>query len=241
MTSTADPNRVVLYADQNHTGIRLVVFLLLLGGICGGYMLLMALVRALYPTTGGPDYAFLVACLGAIPFGAGMAALAEYGLKRVWPSGLQVVLDSRQMVLRRPGFPDQTIELADEIVATCWYFKLSGYPRGGRERHLAKDWFCVACQFEQAEDRLNVYAFMSPQRAENWLRRETFQEIKQEELYSRSYLPRLGRPVRPQLSSKLIAGPSGRYWLAERNRWQEGIELTPEDFETLMLRVRSRL
>jgi hypothetical protein len=36
----------------------------------------------------------------------------------------------------------------------------------------------------------------------------------------------------------VIAGESGRYWLAERNRWQQGVELTQPDFRVLLEKMR---
>jgi hypothetical protein len=47
-------------------------------------------------------------------------------------------------------------------------------------------------------------------------------------------------PARPELPTEVIAGESGRYWLAERNRWQEGVELAPGDFETLLALTEAR-
>lgn len=37
-------------------------------------------------------------------------------------------------------------------------------------------------------------------------------------------------PERPELPASLLAGKDGIYWLAERRRWIEGLELTRQDF-----------
>jgi hypothetical protein len=63
-------------------------------------------------------------------------------------------------------------------------------------------------------------------------------EIKPAELFAGGFTSRFALPARPQLSAQLLAGPGGRYWLAERNRWQEGVELTPDDFSLLWQTIK---
>ncbi len=54
------------------------------------------------------------------------------------------------------------------------------------------------------------------------------------ELYDNTMRSRIGPPSRPDIPNRLLQSKDGRYWLAERRRWEYGIELTPDDFGTLM-------
>jgi hypothetical protein len=42
------------------------------------------------------------------------------------------------------------------------------------------------------------------------------------------------------VTTDLLRGKDGRFWLAEQRRWQQGIELTPDDFETFIDYVRRK-
>ena len=63
---------------------------------------------------------------------------------------------------------------------------------------------------------------------------EPFQPISLAYLYKESGKRRWGATTRPDLPSDLLAGEDGRYWIAERRRWDEGLELTADDFIALV-------
>ena len=126
---------------------------------------------------------------------------------------------------------------------TNWYFRLSGYPRGGRERRVSEKWLCLCTELQQDEERLSTFAFISPEDAAAWTsptngKSATFHIIDPGEVYDKGVRSRFGPPSRPNVPTSLLHAKDGRYWLAERRRWEVGIELTPQDFVTVMTDTR---
>lgn len=240
MSTSARPP-VTLYADQEHGGIRFVVLAGLLVGLLIGFQLVWRLLMAFAPAW--RDYAVVLSCTGAIPVALLLIWVLEKFLKRVWHSGLSITLDDHGLYVhdRRGGAPapssDEPAMLwANNMGRLCWYFRLSGYPRGGRERRVSNKWLCLATELQVDESRLSVYTFMPPDKAAHWTKnpKEQFHVINPSELYQGSSRVRFGPPDRPHLSNSLLQTKEARYWLAERRRWEYGIELTPEDFATLL-------
>jgi hypothetical protein len=238
-TPTTAP--VVLHTDQEHDGLRIVLFVLLFAAVWLGYQVMLALLRLLAPPT-LTDYLVPVACLTGVPLGLGVIWLAEQVLKRFWHSGNSVSLvddgrNGRVHVQRREG-EAQTFDLANHVTVTNWFFRLSGYPRGGRERRAPGKWLCLASELQQDDNRLVVYTFMPPQKAAVWTdtshRPPPFQQIFPANLYDNSLRSRMGPPSRPEIPAEILRGKSGPLWLAERRRWASGLELTPADFERYM-------
>lgn len=241
MSATAQ-SPVILHADQEHGGLRMAIFVALFVGLLVGFLLVAWLLRMLAPPT-LLDYTYFLACVGAIPVALLFIWGLEKILKRSWHSGLSIILDDRGLTVedRRGGMaaqpPDRPALLWSEHLAQLnWYFRLSGYPRGGRERRIPAKWLCLATELQQNEARLNVFAFMPPAEAERWTGdpRQGFHILNPAEAYEHSVRSRIGPPTRPTLSNRLLQSKDGRHWLAERRRWEYGVELTPDDFATLM-------
>jgi hypothetical protein len=241
---TVGNSPIVLYADQEHSGLRFVIFIFLFIGLFAGFSLSVALMEAFAPPA-LLDYTIFLACAGAIPFALLVIWGMEKLLKRYWHSGLSFILDQTGLFVsdrrdknRAPDFqPDiPAIVWSENFSILKWYFKLAGYPRGGRERRAPAKWLCLAAEFLQEDARLNVYTFMSPEKAGRWIDSPGggFQRLNQAELYDRSVRSRIGPPSRPTIPNELLHSKEGRYWLAEKRRWQYGIELSPEDFNTLL-------
>jgi hypothetical protein len=248
---------VILYADQEHSGLRFAIFAALFIGLIPGFFLTRWLLNALAPPA-VLDYSTFLSCAGAVP----LALLFIYGLekllKRVWRSGLSLELNEQGIVVydRRgegargesnapasssalePGTwnLEPAIRWHGNLSQINWYFRLSGYPRAGQERRAPAKWLCLATELHQDGARLNVYTLMSPERAAAFIDnpRLAFQRLNPAELYDRSARGRLGPPSRPALPNSVLHAKDGRYWLAERRRWEYGVELTPDDFTTLM-------
>lgn len=243
--SASAPTPIVLHADQEHSGIRMAIFLALFAGLIVGYFLVSRLLAVLAPPA-LQDYAIFLSCVGAVPIALVLIWALEKGLKRVWHSGLSLVLDNRGLSVhdRRDGAvvdPNATpvLQWAAHMGQLNWYFRLSGYPRGGRERRASAKWLCLATELQQDDLRLSVFAIMPPLAAARWIEdpRHGFHQINPAELYDRSARSRLGPPTRPTIPHRLLQSKDARYWLAERRRWEYGIELTPDDFATLMRSV----
>ena len=234
MDSTQYP--IILPADPEHRGLRFAVPLILILSFWLTYLLVSALLRRAFPEWGSVVF---LSCLGALPISLLVAGVGESVLKRVWPSGREVIVRPDSVILRRPDRPDKRVELDDHLFQLWWAFPLGDYPRGGRERRVSGDHWCVAGQLQQNGERLVCFCFVPRATAQTWSHDYDLRELNPEEVYDTSFRARLGAPVRPELPSDVIAGDSGRHWLAERNRWEEGVELGASDFEILLQVVHS--
>lgn len=239
---------IELHADPEHGGIRAAVFLSMFIALIVAYPVTSALFRLLAPAS-LQDYAVFLSCVGSFP----LALLLVYGfeqlLRRTWHSGLSLLLDERGLYVRdrRPGQTQTephtdgpSVDWVKPLTLTNWTFRLNGYPRGGRERRVDKNWMCLASQLQQDDARLIVFCFMPPARAEALTGDKSagFQLINPAQLYDVGARTRLGPPTRPTIPNDLLHSKEGRYWLAERRRWEYGVELMPDDFMTYLAYAR---
>ncbi len=236
-TSGSAPNTLVLNADPEHAGLRVTIILVLVAAIFLAFLLLRALLTRYLPQIGSPA---VLACLGAIPLALALSAGIEALLRRSWPSGRRLVLDARGLTLQRAGRDEATLRWDEPIAATWWHFPLAGYQRGGRERRIPDRWHCVAGQLQQGDARIVAFAFVPSAKVEALQGRVPLFTLEPKDVYDSSLRRRLEGPARPELPAELIAGEAGPYWLAERNRWQQGVELLPDDFERLLVSLRER-
>lgn len=240
--SAAVKGPIVLHADQEHSGIRLVIFIALFIGYFLGFQLVSWLLETFAPAA-LLDYTIFLSCVGGLPIALLIIWLLEKGLKRVWHSGLSLLLDEQRLTVhdRRGGDAAETPALrwADNLSQLNWYFRLQGYPRGGRERRVPVKWLCLATELQQDERRLSVYSLMPPEAAVAFTEnpKQGFHILNPVEIYDNSMRSRIGPPSRPQIPNRLLQSKDGRYWLAERRRWEYGIELSPGDFAILMHHV----
>lgn len=147
--------------------------------------------------------------------------LDEFGATATLPDGQQITLD---WSLRS--------------YATKWYFSLKGFPRGGREKRIPASYYCLACQVQQDEDRLIVYGYFPKKRAARWLHVGAYFEIKPGDYYEDNPLRKWFRsPDRPDVPTSALTGKMGPYWMGERRRWKQGLELTVDDFEIFIDKI----
>lgn len=238
----ADP--VTLHADAEHGGLRTAVFFSLILILILAYFLIRLLLRLTLGSV--PDYGALVACGGALP----LALLAiwglEKGLKRVWHSGRSLHLDSEGIQVQNRVAQNVQLYWGPNMTVTGWGFKLSDYPRAGRERRLSKRWWCVGLQVQDGNRRALAYTFAPPRQAQAWMAQplpgDAFHELDLEQVYTPPTIPRpFTPPSVPEIPGRLLAGTNGRFWLAEKRRMEEGFELEPDDFEILLARVRANV
>lgn len=224
---------IILKADQEHSRLRLVVLLLLPPAVGLGFLLTNWLVHFI----GGvlAEYVTFLSCVIGLVIGFGVVYLIERQLKEVWPSGDQVILAAEKVAVHTREGEDYALDLSVEVFITNWYFCLEGYPRVGNERRTNKGWYCLASQLRQGEQRLVVYTFMSPAEtavytAGNGANIHHFHLITPSVLYDqRKGGSRMA--LRPPIPPELLRSKDGRFWLAERQRWTGGLELTPQDFQ----------
>jgi hypothetical protein len=243
--ATSDPDPVVLHADPEHARLRTAVAAFLLIAL----LVVFGLARLLIGRFGSEilrDFSIVVSCATALSVGLAAAWLFERRLKNVWHSGEQLQLDAAGIHYHvKPNDNTQTFHWSAPMNVLYWTFKLSGYPRAGRERRLPKQWICLACELQQDEERLSVFTYAPPQRAARWTQAATdgdqFIALSLNKLYAGQRLSsRYTAVAQPKVTTDLLRGKDGRFWLAEQRRWQQGIELTPDDFETFIDYVRRK-
>jgi hypothetical protein len=201
------------------------------------YFLLKAYFDSL-PPDGIGDYALALGCIGALPISLGIGAAGEYFLKKRWRSGRQVKLGGQGLTVVRDAQDEIFVEWSRRANQVLWHFPLKGYPRGGRERRVPGNWLCLACQMQQDDHRFIVFSLMSSKHAEPLLEKYRFHRINLADFFdSNSVKNWLSAPSRPSLPANMLTGKEGPYWLAERRRWQEGMELTQQDFELFLQEV----
>lgn len=228
---------IVFNLDQEHRGIRYAVPTILFVAFLLSYFVVSAALRMFFPEL---NSVIVLSCLGAIPLSLLAAGASEAVLKRVWPSGRQLRVEPTRLELQLPESADRHFDLSERLNTVWWFLRLSEYPRGGRERRMPKNWYCVGGQLQQNETRMVAYCYASPKRMKIWREAYDLHELDPSEVYDSSFGARFAAPTRPDIKPEVIAGKEGRYWLAERNRWNEGVELTQEDFELFLQIVQAR-
>ncbi len=213
---------ILLRADQEHRGVRTAVIIILFTLILLLYVVIVSVWR---------EVSFLLSCVLSLLVASGLAYGIELLLKKVWPSGRALLLDEQIIQAQDKNEASVTIKWADKPLTLSWWFHLKGFRRGGRERRMPKDWLCVAMQLRDANREIIAYAFLPPKKAARWIEdTKNFHQIIPAQVYNADISFYAKPPSRPEISAEVLAGEDGRYWLAERNRWEHGFELTPNDF-----------
>ncbi|MDX1662205.1 MAG: hypothetical protein R3272_00325 [Candidatus Promineifilaceae bacterium] len=234
MTSPRLP--LTVHVDPEHAGLRIVIPLILFLSFWVSYFILSTVLRSVFPAL---NSAVVLSCLGAIPLSLLIAGASEVALKRVWRSGRRLRIEEEQLLFSDPEEGELQFDL-EQLHNLWWSLPLRGYPRAGRERRMPDSYSMMGGQLQQGDRRLVIFTYAPPEQAEQWAEQYPFQVLDPDAVYQRPTDEHLSHLARPQLSAEVIAGPSGRYWLAERNRWQEGVELAPDDFEILLQITGSR-
>ncbi|MBK8988772.1 MAG: hypothetical protein IPM39_22315 [Chloroflexi bacterium] len=232
------PSPIVLHAEQEHPRLRFAILALLLLI----FALFFFLLRALFRLAPGdlPSFALVLACGLAAPLTLGIGWGIETWLKRVWPSGYNLVLNGRTIQVNQPELETLTFDLAaGGILLMGWYFALRGYKRGGRERRVPDHWLCLACQLQQDDSRLICYTYAPPTLAENLFHNPAqpvqFYKINPVEVYGNTLSNPFQAPERPKtIPTRILNSKDGRFWLAEQRRWTEGLELPLKEFEIFL-------
>lgn len=206
-------NETVFSLDRNHGGIRLVVLLVMFATGVLALSFLMPAVVALLGLGGLADVCTTVA--GALVFGVGASWLVERLLLRIWPSGRWLVINDDHVELRRRSEGPIAITWDDRVNVMGWYFVVT---RG--RTWVPKGWYCVACRLHQDDQIITPYAFMKPDDAEQLPQWRAF-----EHLVSRKHAPKRGEE---HLLKKVTE--QGQLRAAERDRWEDGVEMTADDF-----------
>ena len=242
MTSS-NPKSIVLNADQEHAGLRVVVMLIVIASFVIGFFILNSFLSgSLSDDSLVAAYALPLSCVLALLFALAAAGVSEALMKRYWSSGRRVVIDERGLQATLPEGKEANLEWSGRVWAIRWHFSLAGYPRGGRERRLTAKYYCLACQLQQDDVRIIVYGYLKGVEVEPLLAGGDFHKLEPAEYYEGGTFRRLrGATDRPKLPTKVLTGKDGPYWLAEQRRWTNGIELTAGDFAMFYEAIQERV
>ncbi len=207
--------------DTMHSGLRLAALLVTL--ISAGLGILV-IAPALARLLGMIDvWAVLFTLFGGSAIGVGAGWATERYLRGVWPSGRWLKVDEEAITLRERSGEVVQIRWAEPVDVLSWHFVI----REGR-RWIPKGWYCIACQLAQEGAAITPYAFMKPDDARRMAQWEAFPE-----LISRKHPPNEHQRKQAEAQEHLRA--------AEKDRWNNGAEMTPVDFAALMSEINRRV
>jgi len=233
MTDTGS-SPIVLHANQEHDQLRTAVISILIFLL----FIIFTVSRAIFSNTLSGEiasYNFILSCLTALVLGLTIGWFAEQYLKKIWRSGSSVTIAPHEIIAESKETGEVRLNLEAGITQFSWYFKLENTDRNGRERRLPRSSVCLASEVAQGDGYVVVYTYVPTKEAMNWT--DKLREIDPRELTdekSRRFAASKTRTI----PVELLRGKNGRYWIAERHRWQTGMELTQKDFETFMDKSR---
>jgi hypothetical protein len=230
---------ITFHANKEHSGVRFVVIFVLVAAYLAAFIGLNLILRGL--NSGISDFALVLSCVLSLPLALGFAAITERYLKLNWPSGQQVDLSEQGVMAYLAGGRSVTLEWSARFNVLTWYFSLKGYALGGRERRLPKKHYCLALQLQQDKRRFVVHTYLPFSRIPPIIEGKEFLEIKPGEYFKGGRVKRwAGSTDRPKIPTSVLAGRDGPYWIAERRRWAEGLELEPSDFQVFLDMVEKK-
>ncbi len=207
--------------DAEHFAVRFWVPVLALIFTAVFHFVAMALVGGALEDT---SPLCLVLPLDVLAFVGGSFALDRL-LKRWLPSRRSATLSEQALVVtdwRRSPAHISRIDWGRTVNVKAWRFVVR------RRTRVPKGWFCMALQLLQDEDDAILYTFMSPQDAE--------------QLAGYGHFTRL-RPRQETLSNAdlSVATEQRRLLLLEDRRWEDGAEISADDFRAVLAMVRQHV
>ncbi len=221
MTTHPDPSGATerpIAIDAEHFAVRFWVPVLALVFAGGVHVVGMALVGRFLENT---SPACLILPLDVLVFMGGIYALDRLAKRRL-PSRRSATLSEQALVVtdrRRSPTRVTRIDWERTVNVKSWRFVVH------RRTRIPKGWYCMALQLLQDEEEVILYTFMSPQEAEQVPGYASFTRL---------------RPRKETLSSTdLSAATEQRRLLRlEDQRWEDGAEISADDFRAVLALVR---
>jgi hypothetical protein len=207
--------------DAEHATVRWLVLVLTIGLVVLVHLVGMPLVRRV---AGGISPECIVLPLDAVALVAGGLAI-ESALKRVIPSRRSAVLSDDALVIRDHRHnPPRVTRMAWEktVNVKAWRFTVP------HRSHVQKGWYCMAVHLLQDEEEAVFYAFMPPKEAETVIGYDRFVRLR----------PRL--ETRSSTDLNMVA-EQRRLLKLEDARWNDGAEISREDFKALLESFRQHV
>lgn len=223
MTDTSHPAhqaRLIL-VDSEHFAVRFLVPVLSLGLVIVVHILGAALLAG---QVEGASPGCVMLPVDAVVLYVG-GQLIERLLKRVLPSRRSAQLDDKALVIMdgrtRPPLTI-TFDWLQTVNVSAWRFDI---PRRAR---VPKGWYCMAVHLLQDETEAVLYTFMPPEEAELVIGYNRFVRLRSRK--------------ETEANSDLSAVAEQRRLLKlEDKRWNDGAEITKDDFRALLTVMQRRV
>lgn len=207
--------------DSEHTG-QLIVPVLALGVAMVAHIIGMIVFKSLLDEIASPLCAMLL--IDVLIFIAAWS-LVDRIVKRVRPSARYAALNAEALVItdaRRKPAQVKRIAWDKTVNIKAWKFAIN------RRARVPKGWYCLALYLLQDETDMILYTFMAPQAAETAIGYKHFIRLQpRQDSASDTDLDKLAE--------------QRRLLKLEDLRWQDGAEITPEDFNALLAVVQRRI
>lgn len=216
----------VILVDAEHFGIRLLMPLLAVGGILGGFLLGSMIINLI-------DESITGACLGvpmAIVLPVLLVQLGERVIKPNWTSGRYIELTENSLIFvdqRRSRNKQYIFNLAQDINIDGWYFDIVE-----RRHRVPKGWYCTAARLSQDEAEIIIYTFINPEEVHEV---KDFSQLFDQLLRTKKKLAQASHHI----SDARVAARQKYLRTLEDERWEDGAEVTPDDFKLIMQYARS--
>ena len=200
----------VLEVDREHRALQATIILSFLFGAMAFYLLISLVLR----TTG----INLIAAVVALGAGFLISKGLELWLKDRWRSGRRLHLEAKRYYTQKGQRIQQEIQLTDDIDLLFWRFTVK---RGGR---IPKGWYLLGCALQQDGNYLPIYSFMPATEFEQLPQAERFLELAPKKRMEKN-------------GDLRLLGQQKRLHTAEVFRWNEGAELSRDDFRFFIERI----
>jgi len=207
--------------DAEHAAVRWLVLVLTAGLVVLVHLVGTAVVHRL---AGDTSSLCIVVPLDVIALVAGGLTI-ESVLKRSIPSRRSATLSEQALIVRdeRRRPPRITRIAWDKTVnVKAWRFIIS------RRARVQKGWYCMAVHLLQDDDEVVFYTFMPPHESEAVLHYQRFVRLR----------PR--QEIRSSTDLNTVA-EQRRLLKLEDARWNDGAELSREDFKKLLETLRQHV
>lgn len=195
-----------LPVDPEHGMLRLLVIVSFVVSGLGTYLLLNTFVGDRIP------FMNLISIGMAILMATFITRSVEAGMKRRWPSGRVFEIDGGKIRLKTGDEITREIDGEQHVNLLSWRFTIN------KRSRVPKGWYVVAVALMQDDLHLPIYAFMSPDDFEAMPHNEHFTVLTPQ------------KESEKDKSNLRLAGQQRRLRTAEYARWNEGAEMTKEDF-----------
>lgn len=191
-----------LPVDPEHGGLRFAVVALFIFFAA----MLYAIVSVIIPEAAGINIIGVIVGLGG---SAMMIQVLDARIKSRWPSGRFLEITDQHIYLRQKQKIQNQIDASQHVNVLTWRFEIT------RRTRVKKGWYVVAIDLVQDDQHLPIYTFISPD------------EFKEMPLSKHYYLLQAKKGVESDMRK---AGQEKRLHDAEMYRWNEGAELSLEDY-----------